>query len=53
MNPAFIIIILISAITLWFFLSGAFRPLGRFFHHIWNDAKDAMSESEDEENKGN
>lgn len=51
MNPAFIIIILIGAIALWFFLSGAFRPIGRIFHNLWSDAKDAMSE-EEEEDKG-
>ena len=48
MNPAFIIIILIRAIALWFFLSGAFKPVGRILHNLWNNAKGAMNENSEE-----
>lgn len=51
MNPAFILIVLIVLVALWFLLSFAFRPLGKFLHSIWKDAMDAMSNEDEKENK--
>ena len=50
MNPAFILIVLIVLVALWFLLSFAFRPLGKLLHSIWKDAMDAM-DNEDEKEK--
>lgn len=43
MNPAFILIVLIVAVTLWFLLSFVFYPLGRIIYRIWKDACDEMN----------
>lgn len=53
MNPAFILIVLIALVALWFLLSFAFRPLGKFIYRIWKDADDAMNKEDEEENKDN
>ena len=41
--PVFYILIFVGACVLWLLLSFVFRPLGRFGHRLWKDAKDAMS----------
>ena len=51
MNPAFILIVLLAVVALWFLLSFAFKPLGKFFYRIWKDAKDAINEEDNAENK--
>lgn len=38
MNPAFIILVILGAIALWFLLSFLFVPLGKLISKIWNDA---------------
>lgn len=55
MNPAFIILIILVVIVLWFLLSFAFYPVGKFIYRIWRDAIDEMNkrDKEDEEEKGN
>lgn len=46
MNPAFIIIVILAAILLWFLLSFAFIPIGKFVYRIWKDANDNMNKKE-------
>ena len=53
MNPAFILIVLIVLVALWFLLSFAFKPLGKLLHSIWKDAIDAMNVEDEKENKEN
>lgn len=49
MNPAFILLVLLGAVAVWFLLSFAFRPIGRFFYRIWKDAVDSINKEESEE----
>lgn len=49
MNPAFILLVLLGAVAVWFLLSFAFRPIGRFFYRIWKDAVDSIKKEEREE----
>lgn len=52
MNPAFIIIILIVCVSVWFLASSLYRPIGRFICRIGQDVVDIMTEkSESEDNK--
>jgi hypothetical protein len=50
MNPAFVIIVLLVAILLWFLLSFVFYPLGKLIFRIGQDAIDEMNR---EDNKNN
>lgn len=43
MNPAFIIIVLLVAVLLWFLLSFVFYPLGKIIFRIGQDAIDEMN----------
>ena len=38
MNPILLIIILIFIVLLWFLLAFAFRPIGKFFKRLFDDA---------------
>lgn len=49
MNPAFILLVLLGAVVVWFLLSFAFRPIGRFIYRIWKDAVDSIKKEESEE----
>lgn len=49
MNPAFIILIILGAVALWFLLSFVFFPLGKFIYRIWKDAVDEINREESEE----
>lgn len=49
MNPVFVILVLLGVIILWFLLSFAFRPFGRFIYQIWKDAIDEMNKEDKEE----
>ena len=51
MNPAFYILVLLAAFLLWLILSFMYKPLGKFAHRLWKDAKDAMNEEDKEESK--
>ena len=46
MNPAFILIVLIALVALWFLLAFAFRPLGKLIYRIWKDADDAINKED-------
>jgi len=42
MTPAFMILVLLGLIALWFLLSFAFVPLGKLIYKIWKDAVDEI-----------
>lgn len=49
MNPAFILLVLLGAVAVWFLLSFAIRPIGMFIYRIWKDAVDSINKEEREE----
>lgn len=49
MNPAFILLILIGAVLVWFLLSFAFYPIGKFIASCWKRTKDDMNKENSEE----
>lgn len=51
MNPVFVFLVILVAVAIWFLLSFAFRPIGRFFYRIWKDAVDEINRSEESEEK--
>lgn len=55
MNPVLIFLILIGGFLLWLICSFLYKPIGRFFGRLAEDAKEAMAEEENKnnENKNN
>lgn len=53
MNPMFVLLIILAAIAVWFLLSFAFRPIGRFIYRIWKDAIDEINRKDESEEKKN
>ena len=51
MNPAFILLVLIGVVVLWFLLSFVFFPLGKLVYRIVKDAIDEMNREENEKEK--
>lgn len=51
MNLVFIFLVILAAVAVWFLLSFAFRPIGRFFYRIWKDAVDEMNKNDESEEK--
>ena len=51
MNPAFVIIVFLIAILLWFLLSFVFYPLGKLIFRIGQDAIDEINREDKKENK--
>lgn len=51
MNPVFIILVIAGAVAVWFLLSFAFRPIGRFIYRIWKDAVDEINKNDESEEK--
>lgn len=51
MNPVLIILIIACGVLLWFLLSFAFKAIGKITGRLYDDAKHAMFD--DEENKEN
>ena len=49
MNPAFVILVMLATVALWFLLSFVFYPLGKFIYRIGKDAVDEINR--EEENK--
>ena len=47
---AFYILVLIGVVLLWFLLSFAFKSVGRLGYKVWKDAKDAMTEVDEDTN---
>lgn len=52
MNPILVFLIIIAAIFLWVICSFLYKPIGRLFNRLFKDAKDAMFEETQNENKG-
>ena len=52
MNPVLIILVILTAILLWFLLSFAFIPFGKLIYRVVKDAIDVMNkEDKDEKEK--
>lgn len=50
--PAFYLLVGIGIVILWFFVSGLYKPIGRYIQRIFFDSVDAMKdEEENNENK--
>lgn len=49
--PVFYILIFLAAGLLWLLLSSMYKPIGKLGNRIWNDAVDAMTEEDENENK--
>lgn len=54
MNPVLVILILLCGFLLWLVGSFLYRPIGKFFGRLIEDAKEAMTEEKknNEEEKG-
>lgn len=48
--PAFMILVVLGLIILWFLLAFLFRPLGRVVNKLWSDAMSTMFDEYIEEN---
>lgn len=44
---AFYILLFLAIVLLWFLLAFAFKSVGRLGYKIWKDAKDAMTEEDE------
>lgn len=53
MNPAFIILVILVMIVLWFLSSFVFIPLGKLVYRVVKDAIDIMNKDENEEKEKN
>lgn len=51
MNPAFLILVILGLVALWFLLSFVFYPLGRLICRIWKDAVDEIKKNDESEEK--
>lgn len=51
MNLAFIILVILGVILLWFLLSFVFIPLGKLVYKVVKDAIDIMNKDENKEEK--
>lgn len=51
MNPVFIFLVIAAGVAVWFLLSFAFRPIGRFVYRIWKDAVDEINKNDESEEK--
>lgn len=51
MNLVFLLLVILAAVAVWFLLSFAFRPIGRFFYRIWKDAVDEINKNDESEEK--
>lgn len=48
MNPAFVILVFLGAVILWFLLSFVFIPLGKFVYRIYKDAVNQMEQKDND-----
>lgn len=51
MNPAFIILVILGVILLWFLSSFVFIPLGKLVYKVVKDAIDIMNKDDNKEEK--
>jgi phosphotransferase system glucose/maltose/N-acetylglucosamine-specific IIC component len=49
MNPAFVIIVILICIAVWFLASSLYKPIGRWIGKIGNDAIETMKEEDKNE----
>ena len=49
MNPAFIILVAIICVAVWFLASVLYKPIGEFIYRIYKDAVDNMTKDESED----
>ena len=47
--PAFYILVILGVVLLWFLLAFMFKPIGKFFHRLYQDAVDAIEEVDNKE----
>ena len=48
MNPAFILLVILIVILVWFLLAFAYKPFGKVIHKIGKDAMDEINDKEEE-----
>ena len=48
--PVFYILIFLAACLLWLYLSYLYQPLGKLCRRLWKDAKDAITEEDENKN---
>lgn len=48
MNPAFIILVIIICIAIWFLASALYKPIGKFIGKIGEDAINELKDEEQE-----
>ena len=46
MNPILIVLILIAGFLLWLICSFLYKPIGKFFGRLWEDAGEAINYEE-------
>ena len=51
MNPAMMIIIVLSVVLLWFLLAFLYKPIGKLFYRIYKDAIDEIKSEDEKENE--
>lgn len=51
MNPAFVLLVILIAILLWFLLAFAYKPFGRLIHRIGKEAMDEINDNEENDEK--
>ena len=51
MNPAFILLVILVTILIWFLLAFAYKPFGKVIHKIGKDAMDEINDVEEETEK--
>ena len=51
MNPAFIILVIIICVAVWFLASALYKPIGKFIGKVGDDAIKELSEEEKEKEK--
>lgn len=49
MNPIFWILVILATILLWFLLAFAYKPIGKLFCRIWNDAINEINNTDEGE----
>lgn len=51
MNPVLLFLVFLVVCIVWLLCSFLYRPIGRLFSRLINDAKKAMFEEDEKENK--
>ena len=51
MNPVFVILVFLLGGILWLLLSLLYRPIGKVFNKLLNDAENAMFEDKENNNE--